>query len=823
MIGLYMAAAWIWFYGSVAHLESATIGFALCTGIGFGLAAYASAGRTWTRWGFLLVSSLIVLLLLSFVSYLNHFQVLPTLASLSLIDQAPSVLRHAVGAVPLSGFLLIAIGLVVVLGYWRFATQAPAGRRGLILLVMAVGLWWLPTLGVRSWEVWRHGGGGHPLRSNRVEVAFYFNSRTGLATYGVLQYLSYQRRVAAMIDVQEPAANPNPPKAIVETTDAERPNILMIQVESLNGNLVGLRFGDKEVTPFLNTLIANGAFYFPNFFAIHGAGGTSDAEIASLTGIAPLVEIPTMSLAPLGHLPAVPKVLNEYGYTCVAMHANTGAYWNRQSAYAQLGFEAFLDAEAYTGEAKGFGSDDLAFFQQSIEHLRELAERPGPFFAYMITQMSHDPWRGKNVGADHQFGLPDGNLNSYMQLIHYVDAAIAGFLVNLQRLGFLENTVVIIQGDHTTWYETPYYRTGENKLGERVPLLIYSPAHTGEILPTLGSHLDLAPSLLHLAGVPPDPRHAGRSLLRQPPDRPFPLLQRNQYFVATPDGLKDIENTPPINAQLRDYYRSYFLNIDSGPTPWSLTNVTFIAHALGQVGGVTYTNSREAFLTSYRRGFRVFEVDLLPTGDNHLVCLHDNLEERLGVARPLTELQLSELQQQKLDGRWPVMTLRELLELLREHEDAYLITDVKEDNVRWLTRLSEMDLEADLRRRIIPQIYHPDQLEALQSQAAFPAYILTGYRYQLEPQKAADFVLEHAGEVIGLTLPPDALRAIDPATIRALHDAGVALMVHTLNDKNRIYQSFQEGATGVYTDGLWDDDLLAAAAQKSAAGGAGAK
>ena len=47
-----------------------------------------------------------------------------------------------------------------------------------------------------------------------------------------------------------------------------------------------------------------------------------------------------------------------------------------------------------------------------------------------------------------------------------------------------------------------------------------------------------------------------------------------------------------------------------------------IAHALGENNGVFYTNSKEAFINSYKKGFRQFEVDLTKTTDNKVVCFH---------------------------------------------------------------------------------------------------------------------------------------------------------------------------------------------------------
>lgn len=48
-----------------------------------------------------------------------------------------------------------------------------------------------------------------------------------------------------------------------------------------------------------------------------------------------------------------------------------------------------------------------------------------------------------------------------------------------------------------------------------------------------------------------------------------------------------------------------------------------IAHAGGQIGATTYTNSIEALDANYEKGFRAFEIDFSWTSDHQLVCLQE--------------------------------------------------------------------------------------------------------------------------------------------------------------------------------------------------------
>lgn len=55
------------------------------------------------------------------------------------------------------------------------------------------------------------------------------------------------------------------------------------------------------------------------------------------------------------------------------------------------------------------------------------------------------------------------------------------------------------------------------------------------------------------------------------------------------------------------------VNSSSNDIKW--TDHTLVAHALGENGDKSYTNSYEAFIANYEKGQRLFEVDLQMTSD----------------------------------------------------------------------------------------------------------------------------------------------------------------------------------------------------------------
>jgi glycerophosphoryl diester phosphodiesterase len=57
--------------------------------------------------------------------------------------------------------------------------------------------------------------------------------------------------------------------------------------------------------------------------------------------------------------------------------------------------------------------------------------------------------------------------------------------------------------------------------------------------------------------------------------------------------------------------------------PSILAERPVVLHGFGYIDGHMVTNSIEAFLTNYDRGFRVFEVNLQMTSDDRLIARHD--------------------------------------------------------------------------------------------------------------------------------------------------------------------------------------------------------
>ncbi len=286
-----------------------------------------------------------------------------------------------------------------------------------------------------------------------------------------------------------------------------RPHLIMIQVESLDRDVIDYKVNGVEIMPFLRGL-RDKSIYFKNFYAQHGGGGSSDAELATFLSLIPQEGVPGISHAKSDYIKKenLIKILQDRGYQTVAAHANFGTFFNRKNNYQKIGLTNFWDAKDYKGNASGWKSKDKAFFVQTIKKIRDLPQEmnsttPSPLFTYLITMQSHGPFKNFYPKSWEKFDFSNTNLETlqkkYLVTMSEVDDALRTFFQEIQSTYLAENTIFFIFGDHESGMEI-----NQNCSGECIPLIMYSQNLIKPyISETLGSHLDLAPTVLSLLDV----------------------------------------------------------------------------------------------------------------------------------------------------------------------------------------------------------------------------------------------------------------------------------------------------------------------------------
>ncbi len=238
----------------------------------------------------------------------------------------------------------------------------------------------------------------------------------------------------------------------------EGKNIIAIHAESIQTLAMEQEFNGISVTPNLNRLASEG-IYFSNFYSQVSIGTSSDTEYLVSTSFMPVKSGTAFVNYSDKTYPSMYKILNENGYYTFSMHANTGDFWNRNNMYKSLGYDKFYEKNSFEiDETIGFGLSDRSFFTQAVNIIEEISNTNDKFYGTIITLSNHTPFEDVDSYGYYDVSMTvDGitypylegtKLGNYFKSVHYADKQIGMFIDLLDEKGLLEDTIIIIYGDH---------------------------------------------------------------------------------------------------------------------------------------------------------------------------------------------------------------------------------------------------------------------------------------------------------------------------------------------------------------------------------------
>ncbi|MFH6603835.1 interleukin-like EMT inducer domain-containing protein [Maribacter algicola] len=134
---------------------------------------------------------------------------------------------------------------------------------------------------------------------------------------------------------------------------------------------------------------------------------------------------------------------------------------------------------------------------------------------------------------------------------------------------------------------------------------------------------------------------------------------------------------------------SYFPKITYDFEP---SNDRYIAHAGGEVDGHKSTNSKAALDQNYKKGFRLFELDIIETSDGHLVAAHDwNMWSRFTDYKGTLPPTLAEFKKENIYGDYETLDMEGINKWFAEHPDATLVTDKVNDPIAFADAFVDKD------------------------------------------------------------------------------------------------------------------------------------
>jgi len=315
---------------------------------------------------------------------------------------------------------------------------------------------------------------------------------------------------------------------------APKPDVIMVVVDTLRADRLGAYGNPRGLTPFLDQLAARGVV-FKNVYA--NSSWTVPSMASLFTSRLPSQHhVATFESKLTEGEVTLAECLQKAGYETAGMQANFRL--TRDLGYAQ-GFTTWnvlRDAATKVrgnrvreATAKWLGGDATPAAVRAPRFL---------FLQYMETHSPYEPVEPfRERFARSADGVDAASANALMRTINFraftpqivdvleslydgevasVDAELQALFNDLEQRGMLANSVVVITADHGEEFkEHGRMAHGHALFNEsiRVPLIVLAPGLEPKVIENNVSLIDVAPTILALAGLPAQPSFEGQSLV----------------------------------------------------------------------------------------------------------------------------------------------------------------------------------------------------------------------------------------------------------------------------------------------------------------------
>jgi arylsulfatase A-like enzyme len=328
------------------------------------------------------------------------------------------------------------------------------------------------------------------------------------------------------------------------------PNLVLFGIDSIRADHMSLYGYHRQTTPHIEKFAKGGTVFEKNYSA-HIP--TTSAYSSMLTGM-DVFGTQVVALRHKGPLrpevKTLPEILKDFGYntTCVGFTGNP----------ASRGFDKYIDYPAWGSWNEGRSPKAQKLNEVAIPELERLSKKKDPFFLFLRHMDPHAPYlppepyermfyHGKETDKKNKSmepvmsfkpfrdffaswmppGITDKDyvIAQYDGAIAYMDACIQSIFTALEARNLLEDTIIIINGDHgETLYdhECWFDHHGMYDTVLYVPLIIHYPGKVpaGKRVKGYSQHKDLTPTIMELMEIrekdikwPSDKRFDGQSLM----------------------------------------------------------------------------------------------------------------------------------------------------------------------------------------------------------------------------------------------------------------------------------------------------------------------
>ena len=299
-------------------------------------------------------------------------------------------------------------------------------------------------------------------------------------------------------------------------------NVIFIMMESVGDEMI-----NEELFPNFYKMYSEG-WHWENNFSPRNACATGNNEMSGMLSLYTINNNCTANYYRNNqYFESIFGIYNDAGYRTTSMHDYTEAYYYRSTIHRNMGSGKYYGVRdlgiKYQTEYVNWASDD-DFMDKAVDILTNTDDER-PFMTWLTTVSGHQPYNVSSILGDKY--LKDfSNLSystenkRYLSKIKVTDDGLGTLLRKLEEKGILENTVIVMYGDHYPYglrksaVKQMIDRNLDDYEIERVPFVIYTPGMEAKTFSEYTSYINILPTLANLFDLDYDPRlYMGTDLL----------------------------------------------------------------------------------------------------------------------------------------------------------------------------------------------------------------------------------------------------------------------------------------------------------------------
>ncbi|WP_214070535.1 alkaline phosphatase family protein [Mucilaginibacter sp. dw_454] len=330
-----------------------------------------------------------------------------------------------------------------------------------------------------------------------------------------------------------------PKDSTIHVLNTDKPNVVIIQLESFTADLIESLGGEKGDTPNFEKFIKEGLL----FNNIYSAGDRTDKGIIAILSGFPSQAIRTIVIDTTKQrkLPSLMADFNKAGYNTSYFYGGGSEYMNFNTYMNDHHTDQIIDRHTMPASEVGstWGAFDNVLFGK---HIAYLDKQTKPFFSLLQTSTNHEPFvlpvKGHFKGNDVT--------NQFRSTAWFTDSCLNAYFEEAKKQPWYKNTLYILVADHG--HRLPKSTAGAfSPQKYHIPLLFMGGAlkaeYRGTVINKLGNQIDIAATLLAQLNMPAEKFEWSKNLLN-PYTPQFSFFDwDNGFGYLTPEQFVSYDNS----------------------------------------------------------------------------------------------------------------------------------------------------------------------------------------------------------------------------------------------------------------------------------------